>query len=380
MRRFTTAVRAVDSAANASTGLEVAGVAPARDRTAPRAVSRGRRLAAAALAALACAAAPAAAFAQAATPPTGNAFSGERIEALKRAHIATVGVRALAVDDAFSNESLGRQRLGSGVVIEPDGLVLTISYLVLEAERVELEVEPDRFVPARLVGLDIATGFALLRPLVPVDLPAVPLGRSGGLRDDEPLMFSSSDLVSFARLVAQRPFSGTWEYHLDEALFTTPPRTDHSGAGLFNADGELVGIGSLVVRHAAGYDQPALPGNMFVPIDLLKPVLAELKSQGTTRASLRAWLGVHCAERGGEIRVVRVSRDSPAEAAGLQVGDRIVAIDGREVRDLAGLYKTLWTGSAERDVRLAVRRGAEPVEVTVQSVDRQSMLRRSRGI
>jgi S1-C subfamily serine protease len=313
----------------------------------------------------------------AASPP---AFTADRLEALQRAHVATVGVRSQAVDDATSNETLGRRREGSGVVIEADGLVLTISYLVLEAERIELEVEPGRFVPARVVGLDIATGFALLRPLVPIDLPAVPLGSSAGIGRRQPLLFSSSDQVSLAALVMQRPFSGSWEYHLDAALFTAPARTDHSGAGLFNADGELVGIGSLVVRDAAGPDHPPVPGNMFVPIDLLKPVLAELKSRGTTRASLRAWLGVNCAERAGEVRVLRVNRDSPAEAAGLQAGDRIVAIDGQPVRDLAGLYKTLWTGAAERDVRLAVWREGSPIDVTVQAVDRQSMLRRSRGI
>jgi serine protease Do len=315
-----------------------------------------------------------------ATAPTDTPPIALRVEALKRAHVATLGVRSRAVDDAFSNETLGRQRVGSGVVIDANGLVLTISYLVLEAERVDIEVEPDRIVPARVVGLDIATGFALLRPLVPIDIPPVPLGSSARVGRDQPLMFSSSDQVSLARLVMNRPFSGSWEYHLDSALFTAPPRSDHSGAGLFNADGELVGIGSLVVRHAAGDDHPPVPGNMFVPVDLLKPILSELSTRGTTAASMRAWLGLNCAERDGDVRVVRVNRDSPAEAAGVQVGDRIVSIDGREVSSLETLYKTLWSGQAQRDVTVGIRRDGERRDLTVQSVDRQSVLRSSRGI
>lgn len=330
--------------------------------------------------ALATFAAPAALRAEGGAAPADPAPMSLRIDALKRAHVATLGVRSVAVDDAFSNETLGRQRIGSGVVIDHEGLMLTISYLVLEAERVEVEVEPGRIVPARVVGIDIATGFALLRPLVPIDIPPVPLGSSARVGRDQPLLFSSSDQVSLARLVMARPFSGSWEYHLDSALFTAPPRSDHSGAGLFNADGELVGIGSLVVRHAAGDDHPPVPGNMFVPVDLLKPILSELTSRGTTAASLRAWLGLNCAERDGDVRVVRVNRDSPAEAAGVQVGDRIVSIDGRQVSSLETLYKALWTGQAMRDVAVGIRRDGQLRDLTVHSVDRQSVLRRSRGI
>jgi S1-C subfamily serine protease len=306
--------------------------------------------------------------------------------ALSRAYAATVGVRAKALDDARTNKTLGSLREGSGVVIGDDGLVLTIGYLILEAEQVDLLLEGDRTVPARVVAYDSATGFGLVQSLVPLHLPAVPLGDATRITTDDPLMIASGGdegEVSMARMVARRPFSGNWEYHIDEALFTAPPRSDHSGAGLFDARGELLGIGSLLVSDTRGERFPHLPGNMFVPVDLLKPILAELRAQGVSHLSRRPWLGINCDEQDGEVRIVRVSEDSPADVAGLQPGDRIVRIDGASVTGLETLWKQLWRGNApERSVRLEISRGSEatPLEVQVQTVDRMKVLRHAEGI
>jgi serine protease Do len=304
--------------------------------------------------------------------------------ALERASEAVVGVQVVAVDGARSAATLGRTRAGSGVVIAADDLVLTIGYLILEADQVELVTDDERRIPARVIGYDVATGFGLVQALAPLKLAAPPLGQSSTVRDDEPLVVVSggdAGAASPARLVSRRPFSGYWEYHVDGALFTSPPRTDHSGAGLFNLRGELLGIGSLVVADALGPGAGRLPGNMFVPIDLLKPILAELRARGSTRASARAWLGVNCIEQAGEIRIVRVNDDSPADVAGLQPGDRIVRIDGVEVNALETLWKQLWSGSsAEREVTLEIVRGGDKQTLKVQSVDRMKTLRRSRGI
>ena len=327
--------------------------------------------------------------AAAAQGPPGAAGPASAIEAqaraLTRANAATIGLRAKAVEDARSVRTLGPVRLGSGVVIGADGLVLTIGYLILEAEQVELLLEGDRVVPARVVAYDQATGFGLVQALVPLKLPAVPLGDASRLTVNDPLMIASGGDdgdVSMARLVSRRPFSGNWEYHIDAALFTSPPRTDHSGAGLFNADGELVGIGSLLVSDTMGTEFKHLPGNMFVPIDLLKPILGELRAEGASHQSRRAWMGVNCAEQDGQVRITRVSEDSPADVAGLQAGDRILRIDGADVSGLEVLWKTLWRGdSAERDVRLEIKRGDAPQQtLTVHSVDRMKTLRRAQGI
>jgi serine protease Do len=254
---------------------------------------------------------------------------------------------------------------------------------VLEAEQVELVRDDGRSVPARVLGYDVATGFGLLQALAPLGLDPAPIGRADSLAPQQPLMVASGGAdgaVSVAQLVARRPFSGYWEYHLDSALFTAPPRRDHSGAGLFNAAGELVGIGSLVVADAGGTGTQGA-GNMFVPVDLLSPILADLRQQGFGAASRRAWLGLNCAEVGGSIQVVRVNTDSPADVAGLQVGDRILRIDDTEVQTLAALWKALWAGGApEREISLLVERAAQPQTLKVYSVDRMKTLKRSQGI
>ena len=304
-------------------------------------------------------------------------------QALARANAAVVGVEVMALEDARSISTLGRERQGSGVLIGDDDLVLTIGYLILEADHVDLVLAHGRRVPARVVAYDQASGFGLLQALAPLGLAPAPLGVSAAVGDDEPLLVASGgddgDL-SLARMVSRRPFSGYWEYHIEGALFTAPARNDHSGAGLFNADGELVGVGSLVVGNARGTG-PALQGNMFVPVDLLKPILPELRARGTSRSSTRAWLGLNCVEIGGQVQVVRLAPESPAEEAGLEPGDVIVAVDGTAVSDLASLYRTLWRDErAERDVGLVIERAGRKMGVAVHAIDRMQTLSRPHGI
>lgn len=331
-------------------------------------------------------------FAPAAEPPPAAASPAEpgglseqaRMQALRRASDAVLGVQVLALPDARSNASVGRERQGSGIVIDRDGLVLTIGYLIVEADQIQLVLDDQRRLPARVVAYDVATGFGLVQALTPLPLTPVPLGDSTVLRHGEPAMIVSGGdggSVSVAQVVSRRPFAGYWEYQLDQAVFTAPARTDHSGAALFNAEGELLGVGSLLVSDTMGAGGGRLPGNMFVPVELLKPILAELRRNGTTAASRRAWLGVNCMERDGEVRVLRVSDDSPAADAGLQPGDRIERIDGTAVQSLEQLWKQLWNGGQpERTVTLDIQRDGETRSLQVHSVDRMTTLSKAEGI
>ncbi len=325
----------------------------------------------------------------AATPaaevPEASAPSLEATRAaLERARASVVGLQVTAVESARSAQTLGLERRGSGVVIGDDGLVLTIGYLILEADRVDLVLDGQRQVPAKVVAYDLASGFGLVQALTPLKVVPARLGDSAGVSGNEPLLIASGGQrgdVSLARMMSRRPYSGYWEYHIEGALFTAPARTDHSGAALFNAKGELLGIGSLVLPEVRGDGTGRLPGNMFVPVDLLKPILAEMRSSGSTRSSTRAWLGINCVEHEGAVRVLRVTPDSPGESAGLMPGDRIVSIDGADVADLASLYKNLWRNEvAERDVRLQIRRGGVDRTIEVRTQDRMKTLSKPQGI
>lgn len=313
-----------------------------------------------------------------------QAFPQSAVDALTRAHQAVVGIQVTAAEGALSVETLGRERRGSGVVIGPDGLILTIGYLMLEADAIQVVTQDNRTLPARAVAYDLATGFGLVRALFPLrGITPVALGSGSGLQEDEALMAAvggAQGSVAMTQLVSRRPFSGYWEYHIESALFTSPPLPNHSGAPLFNQRGELLGIGSLFVGDARG-DGQRLPGNMFVPVDLLEPVLAEMQQTGSTRASRRPWLGLNSAERGGRLQIMRVSRESPAQAAGLAAGDLVLAIDGEKVSTLEAFYKKLWSrADPEAEVRLTVLQATEIRQVVLKGVDRMSTLRRPAGI
>lgn len=316
----------------------------------------------------------------------------QNVDALSQASAAVVGVRVKAVEGARSVATLGQEREGSGVVIAPDGLVLTIGYLILEAQDVRLITQEGKALPAKVVGYDLATGFGLLRPVLPwPGGPAAPLGSLQGAKPGDTLMTAVGATeggedadVSLTQLVGQRPFSGSWEYHIDQALFTSPPvlagKGNHSGAALFNQQGELLGIGSLLLSDAAGTGR-RLPGNMFVPVDLLKPILAEMQASGSSHLSHRPWLGLTSSDQGGRVQVLRVSDDSPAQEAGLKTGDVVLAVDEDKVATLEAFYKKLWTRpSPQTPVRLTVLQGADLKTVVVQPRDRMQTLRKPAGI
>ncbi len=334
-------------------------------------------------------------IATAASPATSAAAASatsmssvqDTIDALSKAQAAVVGVQVIAADGARSAQTLGKERSGSGVVIGADGLIVTIGYLILEADQLQIVTADKKTVPARVVAYDLATGFGLIRPVLPLrGISPVALGGTMDIKTGESLMAStgaSSDEdadVNMTQLVSKRAFSGYWEYHIDGALFTSPPMQNHSGAPLFNQKGELIGVGSLFVMDAMGQNV-RLPGNMFVPVDLLKPIMNEMLQTGSSALSKRPWLGLTSSEQGGRVQIVRVNADSPAQTAGLQVGDVILAVDDTKVASLETFYKKVWDRAApDSDIKLTVLQGADLKTITLKAVDRMSTMMKPSGI
>jgi S1-C subfamily serine protease len=291
---------------------------------------------------------------------------------------ALVKVSARAVPNARSAASLGSAREGSGVLIGSDGLIVTIGYLIVEADEVTVTDHRGRVLPATVVGYDHVSGFGLLRAIVPIDATPIALGASAPMAETDPVMIASHggvDDVAFAWIVSKRPFTGNWEYMLDEALWTSPPTSAWSGAALIDREGKLVGVGSLIVRDATG-DEAQLPGNLFVPIDALKAVLAEVVADGRRKGPARPWLGVAADEVQGRLVVSRVSPDGPADVAGVEAGDIILGVAGEPVRTQREFYRRLWAGrSAGAEVPLRLLQGADVREIKVRSIDRVEYFR-----
>ena len=299
----------------------------------------------------------------------GDAETERRIEETLG---AVVRVRMRALADARSNATLGPAREGSGIVIEP-GYVLTIGYLVIEPDSIEVTTGANRTFPATLAGYDHASGFGLLR--VPGDLGVTPLalGDSQALAVREPVIIipaGGREAASAAYVTSRRQFTGSWEYLLESAIFTAPPNRTWAGAALVNRELKLVGVGSLIVRDTVEPGTP-LPGNMFVPTDLLKPILAELKTQGRTKETPRPWLGLNTEVVQGRLFVTRVSPESPADKAGLKQGDVVIGVAGASVKTQAELYRKLWSlGAAGVDVPIRILQDGDVRDVRVKSIDR----------
>jgi S1-C subfamily serine protease len=292
---------------------------------------------------------------------------------------AIVKVQTRAVPDARSSAALGEEREGTGIVIGEDGLVLTIGYLIIEADAVSLVDRQGRTLPARVVGYDHVSGLGLVRAVVPLKVPPLRFGDSSSLAERDPVMIVNhagpSD-VTLAWVVSKRVFTGNWEYMLDTAIFTSPPALNWSGAALINKDMKLVGVGSLIVREASTVGETVVPGNMFVPIDALKPILADLVNTGRPAGAARPWLGVATDEVQGRLIVSRVSPDGPGDLAGIRVGDIILGVGGDGVRTQAEFYKKVWSrGPAGSDIPLRVLQGVDVNELAVHSIDRVEYFR-----
>src|SRR5688572_22891082 len=294
---------------------------------------------------------------------------------------AVVGVSAKIPPNARSAASLGAQRRGTGVLVR-EGYVLTIGYLVIEAEAIQVAGADGRTVPATLAGYDHSSGFALLKVIGALSAKPLPLGDSTALAEREPAMVvtaAARDSPSLVYVVSRRPFAGNWEYLLDSAIFTYPPVMDWSGAPLIGARGELLGIGSLIVPDAGGPGTQS-PGNMFVPVELLKPILEDLIAKGRRNAPARPWLGLNADELRGRLFIGRVSPEGPSERAGLRAEDIVLAVAGQEVATLADFYRKVWArGAAGVEVPIRVLRGAQLRDITVRSIDRVQYFRQSRS-
>ena len=293
---------------------------------------------------------------------------------------AVVLLRAEIPEDAFTAPILGTQRAGNGVVIRSDGLVVTIGYLITEAESIWLTTNRGVVVPGHALAYDQSTGLGLVLPLGPLGVQPLERGSATSVdANSEVLVVGQGGRPHSlkARIIAKREFAGYWEYVLDEALFAAPAHPQWGGAALVGPDGRLLGIGSLLVQESAG--GKAVDGNMFVPIDLLAPILDELLALGRTARPPRAWLGIYAAEMDGHLVIGGLAPGGPAERAGVKLGDFVLEVDGERVAGLAAMFRRIWSaGPAGSEITLTLARRGGSSQVQIRSANRNDFLKKPR--
>jgi S1-C subfamily serine protease len=298
---------------------------------------------------------------------------------LDRALSAVMGLHAVIPSDAFTAETLGTERAGHGVLIRDTGVVLTIGYLITEAKSVWLHLNDGRIVEGHVIGYDQASGFGLVQALAKLDLPPLPLGDSTMIPLDERVVVGGAggrQRSVAARVVGKQEFAGYWEYVLDEAIFTAPAHPNWGGTALIGPAGDLLGIGSLQLERASDKGKSEYL-NMIVPIDDLKPVIDDLLKFGKPNRPARPWLGLYAHEVEDRIVVVGLAARGPAQKADIRTGDVILAVDGREVSELAATFRNVWSlGQAGVEVPLLIYRDGRTMEVTIKSSDRNRFLKK----
>jgi S1-C subfamily serine protease len=291
---------------------------------------------------------------------------------------AVVKVRAVIPDGALTAPFLGTEREGNGILIDSDGYILTIGYLILEAARIEVIDAENQVIEAKFIAYDYDTGFGLIRADKFLNVVPLELGSSSELKQGDPALvagYKGSEDVVGVRVVQRNEFVGYWEYLLENAIYTTPPYQNFAGAALIGPDGSLLGIGSIFTRVAvAGFG--AIPANMFVPIDLLKPILNDLKTDGRSRRPQKPWLGVFTEEAHGRLFITRLTAGGPGEKSKLKAGDIVLKVDRQPVTNQADFYRKVWAlGGAGVKVPISILRETEIKEITLNSIDRYQLFR-----
>ncbi|HEY4211221.1 MAG TPA: S1C family serine protease [Steroidobacteraceae bacterium] len=283
-------------------------------------------------------------------------------------------------DEAFTASMLGTERIGHGTVIREDGLVLTIGYLITEAETIWLTTYDGSVVQGHALAYDSVTGFGLILPLGPLNARPIPLGSSGLTSVDDHVVVIGHGGVEHslsARIIARREYAGYWEYLLEDALFTSPPHPQWGGTALVGLDGRLLGTGSMILQESV--DDNTFDANMFVPIDLLEPILDDMVRLGRPARPARPWLGLYATPMEGHLVVYRLTQDGPAHRAGLRLGDVVLEIAGQPVTDLGEMFRKVWSvGPAGSDIPITVARGRGTSKVSVHSADRNDYLTKPR--
>ena len=297
---------------------------------------------------------------------------------LERALSCVVGLRTIVPPDAFTAETLGTERAGNGVFIRGNELVLTVGYLITEAETLWITLNDGRSVPGHVLGYDQETGFGLVQPLAKLDVAALEIGNSAAASMGERVVvggFGGRQRSVAARIVAKQEFAGYWEYVLDEAIFTGPAHPNWGGTALIGPAGDLLGIGSLQLQHAGEKGQTQNI-NMMIPIDLLKPIADDLMKFGRRNAPPRPWLGLYATEVENRLVVVGLADRGPAKKADLRTGDIILSVAGKDVRDLASFFRRIWAqGAAGVEVPISIYRDGETMELRVKSSERNRFLK-----
>jgi serine protease Do len=287
---------------------------------------------------------------------------------------AVVGLHTTIPEDRRSAQTLGSEREGHGIVIDDDGLVVTIGYLIMEASTVTVTDSEGNGMPASIIGYDYESGFGLVRTRSPLAVKPMPFGDSDtlSLRSEAYAAGVGGEKAALkVKVAGRREFAGYWEYLLDNAIFTVPAYPLWGGSALVGLDGTLMGVGSLLVQEALGPGSPAFPGNMYVPINRLKPVFEELVEHGKISTPARPWLGLYTVEHRGDLVVGGISEGGPADRAGLKRGDILQSLNGEVLDDVADFYKKLWaSGPAGTAITLRMERDNDAFEVTVRTGDR----------
>ncbi len=300
---------------------------------------------------------------------------------LDRVLSGVVSLRAEIPDDAFTAEVLGTERSGHGVVISDNGLVLTIGYLITEAENIWLAAKNGQVAQAHVVGYDQATGLGLVQALSRLDITPLSFG---SIRDVHPgsrviLAGHGGHAQAIeAEVIAKREFAGYWEYLIDEALFTSPAHPNWGGAACVGIDGRLLGIGSLLIQHSGG-DDAAADGNMIVPVDLLPPIMDDLLRFGQVQRPPRPWLGMFTADGSDDdVFVVGLAKGGPADEAGIEVADVVTKVGDEEIESLADMWRKIWAqGAAGVEIPLTLMREGQRLEKRLKSADRRSFLKQA---
>jgi S1-C subfamily serine protease len=267
-----------------------------------------------------------------------------------------------------STRILGDERMGTGTVVDPSGLILTVNYVVMGGETIQVTLARGRALRAEIVAQDFEVGLALLR-VKRQGLPAAPVTASESLTRGDPVFALGSTgprerRVAGGLVTYLGEFEAYWEYLLDRGIVSSAANPGFGGGPLFTLSGKMVGVVSLNLNEIAR-------SSLAIPVECYLRNQEEFVRFGrVVSRPQRAWLGVfaHVLEEG--VVVAGLVPNGPGARSGIQEGDLIVSLDAREVPTRKDLYLSLWRHAPGEKMTLEVMRDNQVRRLSVTAGDR----------
>ncbi len=267
-----------------------------------------------------------------------------------------------------SSRTLGSERMGSGTLVDPQGYIITVNYVVMGARTITVTLMGEKQYAGELIAQDFESGLALIK--IPAqDLPYLRPAPGDEVQTGQATFIVASTgntgrRVSGGYVTSLEAYDAQWEFLLEKSIRTTAFNPGFGGGALVDFQGRLMGVVAFNLNEMAKF-------SLAIPIEYYFQYEQELKQHGMVRSRpQRSWLGFYPQLFAGHLVVASVVQGGPAEQNGMKEGDIILRVEDQKIQSRTELYREIWKKQPGEKISFRLLRDEESINLAVVSGNR----------